>query len=59
MLRIPWIARKTNESVINQIKSKHSLETLAVIGKLKYFGRIMRTSDPLEKGFDVWIDRRQ
>jgi hypothetical protein len=48
LLRIPWTAR-TNASVIKQIKPRHSLETLAVIGKLKYFGHIMRTSDSLEK----------
>jgi hypothetical protein len=35
--RIPWTARRTNASVINQIKPKHSLETSAVIGKLKYY----------------------
>jgi hypothetical protein len=38
-----------NASVINQIKPGYSLETLAVMGKLKYFGHIMRTSDSLEK----------
>jgi hypothetical protein len=36
LFRIPWIAR-TNASVINQIKPKHFLETLDVIGKLKDF----------------------
>jgi hypothetical protein len=35
--------------VIKQIKPRQSLETLAVIGKLKYFGHIMRTSDLLKK----------
>jgi hypothetical protein len=49
LLRIPWTARRTNASVIKQIKPRHSLETLAIIGKLKYFGHIMRTSDSLEK----------
>jgi hypothetical protein len=49
LLRIPWTARRMNALVINQIKPRHSLETLAVIGKLKYFGHIMRTSDSLEK----------
>jgi hypothetical protein len=50
LLRIPWTARRTNASVIKQIKPRHFLETLAVTGKLKYFGHIMRTSDSLEKG---------
>jgi hypothetical protein len=49
LLRILRTARRTNASVINQIKPRHSLETLAVIGKFKYFGHIMRTSDSLEK----------
>jgi hypothetical protein len=35
LLRILWTARRTNASVINQIKPRHTLETLAVIGKLK------------------------
>jgi hypothetical protein len=42
LLRIPWTARRTNASVIKQIKPRISLDTLAVIGKLKYFGHIMR-----------------
>jgi hypothetical protein len=49
LLRIPWTARRTIASVIKEIKPRHSLETLAVIGKLKYFGHIMRTSDSLER----------
>jgi hypothetical protein len=49
LLRIPWTARKMNALVIKQIKPRHSLETLAVIGKLKYFGHTMHTSDSLEK----------
>jgi hypothetical protein len=51
LLKIPWTARRTNASVINQIKPNHSLETLAVISKLKYFEHIMHTSDSLEKDF--------
>jgi hypothetical protein len=49
LLRTPWTARRSNASVIKQIKPRHSQETLAVIGKLKYFGHIMHTSDSLEK----------
>jgi hypothetical protein len=45
LLRIPWTAKKMNALVINQIKPRHSLETLAVIGRLKYFGHVMSTSD--------------
>jgi hypothetical protein len=49
LLRIPRTARMTNALVIKQIKPRHSLETLVVIGKLKYFGHIMHTSDSLEE----------
>jgi hypothetical protein len=49
VLRIPWRARRSNALVIEQIKPRHSLQTLAVIWKLKYFGHIMRKSDSLEK----------
>jgi hypothetical protein len=55
LLRIPWTARRTNASVINQIKPRHSLETLAVIGKLKYFGHIAHVRFN-GKRFDVRID---
>jgi len=41
--------RRTNASVISQVKPKHSLGSLAVISKLKHFGLIMRTSDYIEK----------
>jgi hypothetical protein len=49
LLRISWTARRMNTSVITQTKPRHFLETLAVIGKLKYFGHKMSTSDSLEK----------
>jgi hypothetical protein len=41
--------RRMNASVTNQIMRKHSLETLATISKLKYFGHIMHRSDSNEK----------
>jgi len=37
--------------MVNQIKPKHSVEALATIRKLKYFGHILRTSDSTEKIF--------
>jgi hypothetical protein len=58
LLRIPWTAKRTNALVIKQIKPKHSLETLAVIGKLKYFGHLMRTSDSLEKDLMLGLTER-
>jgi len=46
---IPWTVKWINASVTNQIMPKHSLETLATISKLKYFGHIMHSSDSMKK----------
>ena len=48
-LMIPWGVRRVNASVTGRIVPKHSLETLATISKLKYFGHIMHSSDSMEK----------
>jgi len=44
-----WTVRRLHASVTNQIMPKHSLETLATISKLKYFGDIMYSSDSMKK----------
>jgi hypothetical protein len=49
LLRIPWTVRRINASVINQIKPKHSLETLARMSKLKYSKYTVCKSDSIEK----------
>jgi hypothetical protein len=48
-LMIPWTARRMNASVTNQIMPKYSLETLAIIGKLKYIGHTMYSSVSIKK----------
>jgi hypothetical protein len=48
LFTIPWSSRMM-KSVINQIKPKHSTETLATISKLNYSRHIMQTSNSLEK----------
>jgi hypothetical protein len=48
-LMIPWTVRWMNASMTNQIMPKHSLETLATISKLKYFGQTMHNSDCMKK----------
>jgi hypothetical protein len=48
-LMILWRVRRMNASVTNHIMPKHSLETLATISKLKYFGHIMHSSDSMKK----------
>jgi len=49
MLRIPWIAKRTNESILNQLKVMERL--VAKINKmyLKYFGHIAKKTDAMEK----------
>ena len=49
LLRTPWTARRTNQSILNEVKPDFSLEALILKLKLKYFGHIMRRQDSLEK----------
>ena len=49
LLKIPWTARKSNQSVLRKINPEHSLEGLLLKLKLKYFGHLMVTDDSLEK----------
>jgi hypothetical protein len=58
-LMIPWTVRRMTATMSNQIMPKHSLETLAIISKLKYFGHTMHSSGSIKKRFDIRIDRWQ
>ena len=49
LLRIPWTARKSNQSILKEINPKYSLEGLMLKLKLQYFGYLMRKADSLEK----------
>ena len=49
LLRVPWIARKSNQSILKEISSGISLEGLMLKLKLQYFGLLMRRVDSLEK----------
>ena len=49
ILRIPWTARRFNQSVINKINAEYSLEGLMLKLKLQHFGHLMRRTDSLEK----------
>ena len=49
ILRIPWTARRTNHSILIEVKQDLSLEALMMKMKLKYFGHIMRKQEALEK----------
>ena len=48
LLRVPWTARRSNQSVLKEISPEYSLEGLMLKLKLQYFGHLMRT-DSLEK----------
>ena len=49
LLRVPWTARRSNESVIKEISPEYSLERLMLKLKFQYFGRPMQRSDSFEK----------
>ena len=49
LLRVPWAARRSNQSILKEINPEYSLEELMLKLKLQYFGHLMRRSDSLEK----------
>ena len=49
LLRVPWTARRSNQSILKEISPEYSLEGLMLKLKLQYFGHLMRRSDSLEK----------
>ena len=48
-MRVPWTARRYNQSILKEINPEYSLEGLMLKLKLQYFGHLMRTDDSLEK----------
>ena len=48
-MRVPWTARRSNQSVLKEISPEYSLEELMLKLKLQYFGHLMRRTDSLEK----------
>ena len=48
-MRVPWIARRSNQSILKEISPEYSLEGLILKLKLQYFGHLMRRTDSLEK----------
>ena len=48
-MRVPWIARRSNQSILKDICPEYSLEGLILKLKLQYFGHLMRRTDSLEK----------
>ena len=49
LLRVPWTARRSNQSILKEINSEYSLEGLMLKLKLQYFGHLMQRTDLFEK----------
>ena len=49
LLRVPWTAKRSNQSILKEISPEYSLEGLMLKLKLQYFGHLMRRVDSLEK----------
>ena len=48
-MRVPWTARRSNQSILKEISHKYSLEGLMLKLKLQYFGHLMQRTDSLKK----------
>ena len=49
LLRVPWTARRSNQSILKEINPEYSLEGLMLKLKLQYFGHLLRRTDSFEK----------
>ena len=59
LLRVPWTARRSNQSILKEISPEYSLVGLMLKLKLQYFGYLMQRTDSLEKNPDAGKDWRQ
>ena len=48
-MRVPWTARRFNQSILKKISPEYSLEGLKLKLKLQYFGHVMQRADSMEK----------
>ena len=48
-MRVPWTARRSNQSILKEISLEYSLEGLTLKLKLQYFGHLMQNADSFEK----------
>ena len=48
-MRVPWTARRSNQSILNEISHEYSLERLMLKLKLQYFGHLMRRAESFQK----------
>ena len=54
LLRVPWTARRSNQSILKELSPEYSLEGLMLKLKLQYFGHLMQRADSLEKTLMLW-----
>ena len=54
LLRVLWTTRRSNQSILNEIRSEYSLEELMLKLKLQYFGHLMGRTDSFEKTLMLW-----
>ena len=59
LLRIPWTARRSNQSILKEVSPGISLERMMLKLKLQYFGHLVRRVDSLEKTLDAGRDWAQ
>ena len=59
LLRVPWTARRSNQTILREISPEYSLEGLMLKLKLQYFGHLLWRADLLEKDSDAGKDWRQ
>ena len=52
-MKVPWTARRSNQSILREINSEYSLEGLILKLKLQYFGHLIQTADWLEKSLTL------
>ena len=55
-MRVPWTARRSNQSILREINPGISLEGMMLKLKLQHFGRLIRRVDSLEKTYDAGRD---
>ena len=48
-MRVPWTARRSNQSILKEVSLEYSLKGLLMMLKLRYFGHLMQRTDSLEK----------
>ena len=55
LLRVPWPARRSNQSILKEINPEYSLEGLMLKLKHEYFGHLMGRTDSVEKTLNLWM----